>query len=50
MEIKQLKYFLEIAQAGSFSRAAEKLSVSQPALSVAMKKLEEELGVQLFYI
>ena len=49
MEIKQLKYFLEIAQAGSFSRAAEKLSVSQPALSVAMKKLEEELGIQLFY-
>ena len=46
MEIKQLKYFLEIAQAGSFSRAAEKLSVS---LSVAMKKLEEELGIQLFY-
>lgn len=49
MEIRQLRYFLEIAQTGSFSRAAERLSVSQPALSVAVKKPEAELGVQLFY-
>lgn len=49
MEIRQLRYFVEIAQAGSFSRAAEALSVSQPALSAAMKRLETELGTNLFY-
>ncbi len=49
MDIKQLTYFMAIAQEGSYSRAAEKLDVSQPALSIAVKKLEEELGVPLFY-
>ena len=49
MDIRQLRYFLEIAQTGGYSRAAEKLSVSQPALSVSIRKLEEELGVRLFY-
>ena len=41
MEIKQLAYFMAVAREESFSRAAEKLSVSQPTLSVAVKKLEE---------
>lgn len=49
MDIKQMQYFVSIAQEGSYSRAAEKLSVSQPALSIAIKKLEEEFGVKLFY-
>lgn len=49
MDIKQLRYFLEIARTGGYSRAAEKLAVSQPALSVSIRKLEEELGVKLFY-
>ena len=49
MDIKQLNYFMAVAQAGSFSKAAENLTVSQPTLSVAVKKLEEELGVRLFY-
>lgn len=49
MEIKQLAYFMAVAREESFSRAAEKLSVSQPTLSVAVKKLEEELGVPLFF-
>ncbi len=49
MEIRQIRYFLEIAQTGSYSRAAENLSVSQPALSMAIKKLEEEFQVRLFY-
>lgn len=49
MDIRQISYFMAVAQEGSFSRAAEKLEVSQPTLSMAVKKLEEELGVELFY-
>lgn len=49
MDIKQLYYFTAVAQAGSYSKAAESLAVSQPTLSVTVKKLEEELGVRLFY-
>ena len=48
MDIKQISYFMAVAQEGSFSRAAEKLEVSQPTLSMAVKKLEEELGAELF--
>lgn len=49
MDIKQLSYFMAVAQEESFSRAAEKLAVSQPTLSMAVKKLEDELGTKLFY-
>lgn len=49
MDIKQLSYFMAIVQEESFSRAAEKLGVSQSTLSMAIKKIEEELCVQLFY-
>ena len=49
VDIKQISYFMAIAREESFSRAAEKLGVSQPTLSMAVKKLEEELHVQLFY-
>ncbi|MDP1560714.1 MAG: LysR family transcriptional regulator [Pirellulaceae bacterium] len=48
MELDQLRYFLRIAETKSFTRAAELLSVSQPALSRSVQKLEEELGVPLF--
>lgn len=48
MEIRVLRYFLEIARAGSMSRAAETLHVSQPTLSKQMKDLEGELGRKLF--
>ena len=48
MDIKQISYFLAVAREKSFSKAAENLTVSQPTLSVAVKKLEEELGVKLF--
>ena len=49
MDIKQISYFMAVAQEGSYSRAAEKLNISQPTLSIAVKKLEEELGTRLFY-
>ena len=49
MEMHQVRYFLAAAQALSFTRAAELCNVSQPALTTAMKKLETELGSQLFH-
>jgi len=41
--------FLAVAQSGSFSKAAEKLNVTQPAVSHAIRRLEERLGGPLFY-
>lgn len=48
MKIRTLEYCATVARLGNFSRAAEALHVAQPALSIAIKKLEEELGVTLF--
>lgn len=48
MEIRVLRYFLEIAREGNMTRAAESLHVSQPTLSKQMKELEAELGKKLF--
>ena len=48
MELKQLLYFKTVADCGNMSAAAEKLNISQPALSTAVKKLEEELKTRLF--
>ena len=47
MEIRVLRYFLEIAREGNMSRAAERLHVTQPTLSKQMKDLEQELGKKL---
>lgn len=47
MELRQLTYFVGIARAGSFSKAASQLRVAQPALSRQMGLLERELGVLL---
>jgi LysR family nitrogen assimilation transcriptional regulator len=47
MDLKQLRYFVQISDSGSLSRAAELLRVAQPSLSLQVKSLEEELGVQL---
>lgn len=49
MEIRVLRYFLEIARQGSMTAASETLHVSQSALSKQMKELEEELGKKLFH-
>ena len=48
MELKELRNFMQVARAGSVSRAAEELRLAQPALSRQIQKLEHELGVPLF--
>ena len=47
MDIRQLRYFLEIVEQGSLTRAAESLHVAQPALSLHLKNMEEQLGTRL---
>ncbi|MEO8007745.1 MAG: LysR substrate-binding domain-containing protein [Betaproteobacteria bacterium] len=49
MELRQLEYFIAIAETGAFSRAAVRLSVGQPVLSRQMKALEQELGIELYH-
>lgn len=47
MDIRQLRYFLAIVEEGSFSRAAKRLNIAQPALSLHVRKMEEALGTPL---
>ena len=48
MDLGELQVFLTVAREGSFSRAAERLYRTQPAVSLAIRKLEESLGQPLF--
>jgi len=48
MDLKQIEYFVHVAELGSFSKASVVLDIAQPALSRQVRALEEQLGVQLF--
>lgn len=49
MDIRELKYFVRVAKDENYSTAASRLYISQPALSKVIRKIEEEVGFELFY-
>ena len=49
MTFTQINYLITISETKSFNKAAEQLYVSQPSLTSAIKEMEKELGITLFY-
>ncbi|WP_274774491.1 LysR family transcriptional regulator [Aquabacter sp. P-9] len=49
MDLRQLRYFVTIVEVGSFSKAAHRLRVAQPALSQHVRNMEQDLGVELLF-
>lgn len=49
MTLQQLKYIIKIVECGSITEAAKQLFIAQPSLSNAVKELENELGIEIFY-
>ena len=48
MDFKRLTYFVQVAELGSVSKAADRLRIAQPAISRQMRLLEQDVGVPLF--
>jgi len=48
MELTQLEFFIKVVEEGSFSKAAERVYRTQPAVSIAIRRLEEEIGAPVF--
>ena len=48
MDLRKLEIFVQVAELGNFSQAANSLHMAQPAVSIAIRKLEEELDTTLF--
>src|SRR5246127_3203787 len=49
LELRHLRYFVALADAGSFTRAAEQLTIAQPTLSQQIRRLEETIGTPLLH-
>ena len=49
MELRQIEYFLVVSRLKNFTRAAEELFVTQPTITIAIKNLEKEFGLPLFF-